>query len=71
MGRARDRSTSLEPGAAATIPIGPAVTATRPDVASVMTIVTQADAGDVWVREGTELLNRSGATGLLALGADA
>jgi hypothetical protein len=65
----RSAQVDLAPGAAATLTIGPAVTRTRADVASVMTIACQADAGDVWVTEGTELLNRSGATGLLALGA--
>ena len=66
----RSGQVDLAPGASATISIGPAVTVTRADVASLMTIAAEADGGDVWVREGTELLNRTGATGLLALGAD-
>ena len=61
----------LEPGGVASLTIGPAVVGLGTGAAIV--VLAQRSAGgsadEVWATEGTALMNRSGATGVTAIGA--
>lgn len=59
----------LEAGAAASVELGPvAVELGGPTTADVVAQRDGANMGEVWALEGTPLLNRAGATGVVALG---
>jgi hypothetical protein len=62
----------LPPGAEATVSLGPVVATSGTDAATLQ-LLAQRDAdvppGDeVWIVEGTGLVNRAGATGMVAMG---
>jgi hypothetical protein len=66
----RSAQVPLDVGGAASVTIGPTVAVVGTGAAIVVLAYRDADNPDdpVWVTEGTQLVNRSGATGIVALG---
>lgn len=65
----RSGQATVEPGASASVAIGPLLADIgRPEGVDA-TLVAQRDGGDgdVWVTEGTDFLNRAGATGMVVI----
>lgn len=56
----------LAAGAASSVEVGPVLASIDSDLDVV--VLAQADPGELWATEGTDLMNRAGATGLLVWG---
>jgi hypothetical protein len=72
IGGPRATQVRLEPGAVTTVNLGPVFGEFEGDNPATVQLVAQRDplppGAQIWITEGTDLMNRSGATGLLVWG---